>query len=83
MKYLNNINMLWFVIAFILGLIIAQLTFKPIKTVIRYDNKNRGKLVYEDKDENNEVCYKYVAEEIRCPNSDEVLDHPTTYGSSH
>ena len=78
LKYLNNINFLYLLIGLIIGLIYGHVT-KKTKTVIKY-NKLEGRLVYEDRDENDEKCYKYVAEEIRCPNSNEVLDHPTTYG---
>lgn len=80
-KYINTINVPYFIMAFITGYIIAQLIIKPTKTVIRYNNiKNeRGKLVYETTDSNGKKCYNYVTEEIKCPNSSEVLDHPIVY----
>ena len=75
-KYLTKINIPYFIMAFISGYIIAQLTLKPSKTVVRYNNTNRGKMIYETEDDKGSKCYKYVAEEIKCPNSTEILDHP-------
>jgi uncharacterized membrane-anchored protein YhcB (DUF1043 family) len=76
--YLNNINFVYLLIGLVIGLIYGYIT-KDVKRIIRY-NKMEGRLVYEDIDENKEKCYKYVAEEIKCPNSEEILVHPTTYG---
>lgn len=75
LKYLNNINFLYLLIGLIIGLIYGHVT-KKTQIVIKY-NKLEGRVIYEDSDEK---CYKYVTEEIRCPNSKEILDHPTTYG---
>jgi hypothetical protein len=75
LKFLNNINFFYLLIGLIIGLIYGHIT-KKTKKVIRY-NKLEGKVIYEDPDEK---CYKYVSEEIKCPNSDEVLEHPITYG---
>jgi hypothetical protein len=78
LKYLNNINFLYLLIGLIIGLTYGYFTKSTYK-VIKY-NKLEGDLIYEDKDNNGNKCYKYVASEIRCPNSNEVLEHPTTYG---
>ena len=74
-KYLYDISFMHFIIAFIIGLIIGYLLLNDKKTVIRYE-KNNAKLVYKD---NEEKCFKYILEEIKCPNSDVVLDHPIIY----
>lgn len=78
LKYLNNINFFYLLIGLVFGLVVGYITKKT--RVIYKHSKGVGRMVYEDKDENGEKCYKYVAEEIRCPNSDEVVSHPTTYG---
>ena len=54
---LNKINFSWLLTFLIIGLIYGNLINK-VNTVIKYD-KLSGKLVYEDKDENDKKCYKY------------------------
>lgn len=78
LKYLNNLNFFYILIGLIFGLVIGEI-FKKTKTVIKY-NRLEGEVVYEDSDENGDKCYKYVAKEIKCPNSDDIIEHPTTYG---
>ena len=34
---------------------------------------NVGKVIYHD---NDEKCYKYMAEEIQCPDNDQTINHP-------
>jgi hypothetical protein len=69
-----NIDSIIFIISLVIGLISGYIYKKHnVKYLIRY-NKNNGDLVYEDKKDN---CYKYVVEDITCPDSDDVIvNHP-------
>jgi hypothetical protein len=77
-KYINSINFLYLLMGLVIGLIYGYITNKK-QIIIKYD-KLEGKVVYEDRDENNKKNYKYVAEEIKCPNSNDIINHPITYG---
>lgn len=74
-KYLHTINTPIFIFGLIFGIITAYLLAKPSKIVVRH-KKEKGKLVYED---NDAKCYKYVAEEIKCPGITDLLEHPIIY----
>lgn len=72
-----DINYYLFILSLITGLAFGYY-YRIInrKLLIKLD-KNMGKLVYEDKDNN---CYRHVIENIKCPNSNILIDHPVIYG---
>ena len=69
------VNPLVFIITFIISLFIVYF-FHPEPTIIhRFPNPdNAGKLTYQDTNNN---CYKYEANEIKCPSDPNlILEHP-------
>lgn len=74
LKYLNKIDSLGFLLGFALGMLYVYATQPVPKIIIKHPTpKNVGKVVYHD---NNEKCYKYMADEIQCPDSDQIVNHP-------
>lgn len=73
-KYLNKIDYMGFLIGFALGMLYVY-TMQPIpKIIIKHPTpKNVGKVIYHD---TNDKCYKYLSEEIKCPDNGLVMNHP-------
>lgn len=71
----NNINWLYFILSFSIGLIIVNLIKPKPEIIIKFPTKyNAGKVVYEDKSGN---CYKYNVEEKQCPLDKSLIkEHP-------
>lgn len=74
-QYINSINTPIFIFGLLFGLLTAFLILKPKRFVYKIKTED-GKLVYEDL---NDKCFKYVAEEIKCPGLDDFIDHPKIY----
>jgi hypothetical protein len=73
MLVFNKIIPLYFFIGFAIGILYVYLNQPRTKIIIKHPTPdNAGKIVYMDKSEN---CYKYLAEEIKCPSSGAV-NHP-------
>jgi hypothetical protein len=72
MKYFNP---LWFFIGFAVGMLIVYVM--PMNNRLVYKHPmpdNVDKVVYHDKANN---CYKYLAEEIKCPaDPNQSVNHP-------
>ncbi len=66
---------LWFFLGFAVGMFIVYIM--PLNTKVIYKHPmpdNVDKVVYRDKEQN---CYKYLAEEIKCPEDPNmVVNHP-------
>ena len=74
MKYLNKIIPLYFFIGFGIGIFYVYLTQPTPKIIIKHPTPdNIGKIVYMDKQAN---CYKYLAEELKCPLDGSAVSHP-------
>lgn len=80
-KYIYSFNIYYLIIGIIIGLIIGKIISKKPKIVYKY-KKNNDPLIYKD---NNDKCYKYVVDEIKCPSENintnnidknERIDHP-------
>ena len=64
-KFTDYIDPLYFFIALFIGLFISYIYSPPKKIIIKWPNpENAGKVVYKDYAD---VCYKYKASEIPCP----------------
>ena len=60
-----KLNKFYFFISLIIGLFLAYIFTPQPEVIIRYPTpENAGKIIYQD---NNDVCYKYVANEVQCP----------------
>jgi hypothetical protein len=63
-----RINWISFVVAFLLGTVYIYISEPPVRTVIKYPTPyNVNKIVYKNE---NEQCYMYNAEEVKCTNND-------------
>jgi hypothetical protein len=65
----------WFFLGFGLGILYIYISTPKPKIIIKHPTPdNAGKVVYHDKEQN---CYKYMAEEIKCPDDPKMaLNHP-------
>jgi hypothetical protein len=73
--FFSKLNPLAFLIAFSIGIFMCYIT-KPEPTIIfkHPTPENAGTIIYHDNDNN---CYKYVAEEVKCPsNNNEITQTP-------
>jgi len=62
-----NFNFLVFIIAFAIGILFVYLSAPKQKIIIKYPNPyNTDKIVYRS---DNDICYKYKPEEIKCNNN--------------
>ena len=60
-----KLNKFYFFISLVIGLLFAYLFTPQPDVIIRYPTpENAGKIIYQD---SNEVCYKYIANEVQCP----------------
>lgn len=67
-----HFNFLAFIIAFAIGILFVYLSAPKQKVIIKYPNPyNTDKVVYRSE---NDVCYKYKAEEVKC--IDKVIEQP-------
>ena len=58
---------LYFLISFCIGMFFVYLSTPKPKVIIKYPTpQNAGKVIYKD---NSGVCYKYMAEEVKCPSN--------------
>ncbi len=74
MKYLSKIIPLYFFIGFGLGILYVYLTQPKPRIIVKHPTPdNAGKVVYMDNQEN---CYKYLAEEVKCPHDGSAVVHP-------
>ena len=74
LKYLNKIDTMGFLIGFSLGMLYVYVMQPIPKIIIRHPSPNNvGRVVYHD---DNDKCYKYMSEEIKCPGNDESINHP-------
>ncbi len=74
MKYLNKIIPLYFFVGFGLGILYVYLTQPKPRIIVKHPTPdNAGRVVYMDKQEN---CYKYLAEEVKCPSDGSAVGHP-------
>ena len=56
---------LYFFISFCIGMFFVYISTPKPKVIIKYPTpENAGKVIYKD---NSGVCYKYVANEVKCP----------------
>ena len=61
-----NFNFFAFIISFAIGILFVYLSAPKQKIIIRYPNPyNIDKIVYRNE---NDLCYKYNAEEVKCNN---------------
>lgn len=70
----------YFILGFALGILAIYVTFTPPQIIWHHPSPSkRGKIVYEDKDKQ---CYRYLAEEVKCPmdTGEQVVDHPMIIG---
>lgn len=71
-KKVFKFNFIAFFIAFFLGLIYVYLSAPKQRVIIKYPTPyNANKLIYKNE---NEFCYKYIAEEVKC--SPEAINQP-------
>lgn len=79
MKYFNKLDTFYFILGFSIGIFIVYITKPARKIVYKHPTPdNTERLVYHDNAEN---CYKYVAEEITCPDDPtQVFSHPLVLG---
>ena len=70
-----NINPLVFLIAFGIGMLCVYVMHCEPKVIIKYPTPdNVDSTIYTDDNDN---CYKYKAEEVKCPaNPNEINHHP-------
>lgn len=71
-KYFNT---LWFFIGFAVGMFYVYISQPSPKIIMKHPTPdNSSKVVYHDAQNN---CYKYLAEEIKCPNDLSLaVNHP-------
>ena len=69
------INPYVFIIAFGVAIIIVYVMHPEPTVIYKYPNPdNAGKITYKSNDES---CYKYEANEVKCPSDPNlILDHP-------
>lgn len=72
MKYINHLSLTYLLVGLIFGYSVGYFFFPEIKTIIKYA-KNKNDLVYKDE---TDKCYKVVKEEIKCPKSNDIIEHP-------
>ena len=64
-KFTNYIDANAFFISLALGLLFFYVIAPQKRIIIKYPNpENAEKIIYKD---NNENCYKFKAEEVKCP----------------
>lgn len=69
-KFTDYINPLAFFIAFSIGIFFTYIYSKPKKIIIQWPNpENAGKIVYKKDDD---TCYKYEADETKCPDDKHI-----------
>ena len=75
MKYFNKLDTFYFLLGFSIGIFIVYITKPSRKIIYKHPTPdNSERLVYRDESEN---CYKYVSEEIKCPDDPtQVFSHP-------
>ena len=67
-KFTDYINPLSFFIAFAIGIFFNYIFSPPKKIIIQWPTpENAGKIIYQG---SNDSCYKYKANEIKCPNDE-------------
>lgn len=66
MDFLDKyINLKYFLISFVIGLLIVYITVPTPEIIIKYPTpQNAGKITYKD---SSDTCYVYDAQEISCP----------------
>ena len=66
---------LWFFAGFAIGILYIYISTPKPKIIIKHPTPdNAGKVVYHDNEQN---CYKYMAEEIKCPSDPNMaINHP-------
>ena len=64
------INPLWFFISLSIGILLTYLFSSEYKTIIKYPHPSKD-IIYKDLDD---TCYKYVANEIKCPSNDKDIN---------
>lgn len=71
-KYFNT---LWFFIGFAIGMFYVYIAQPAPKIIMKHPTPdNASKVVYHDAQNN---CYRYLAEEIKCPNDLSLaVNHP-------
>jgi hypothetical protein len=73
--FFSKLSPLAFLIAFSIGILMCYLT-QPEPTIIfkHPTPETAGTIIYHDNDNN---CFKYVAEEVKCPsNNNEITQTP-------
>ncbi len=69
---LDFINFKVFIIAFAIGMLVVYTTVPKPDVIIKYPTpENAGKIVYKD---DAGVCYRYKAEEVKCPNDTRTIE---------
>lgn len=72
---LKSINLLYFAIAFAVGMFAVYVSNPPPSVVVKFPSPyNAGKVLYKDK---NDACYRYKASKVACPSKkDEIKQQP-------
>lgn len=80
MFFSNYIAPLPFFIALFFGFLMVYITAPEPKIVFKHPNPdNVDRNVYND-NEDEDVCYKYEVDEVKCPNNKKLIkEHPVNY----
>jgi len=72
----NFINPMVFIISFIISIFIVYIVHPEPTIIYKHPNpENAGKYTY--KNDNNDSCYKYEANEVKCPSDPNlIIEHP-------
>ena len=70
------INPMVFIISFVISIFIVYIVHPEPTIIYKHPNpENAGKYTY--KNDNNDTCYKYEANEVKCPSDPNlILEHP-------
>ena len=72
----NFINPYVFIIAFAISIFVVYIVHPEPTIIYKHPNpENAGKYTY--KNDNNDSCYKYEANEVKCPSDPNlIIEHP-------
>ena len=70
------INPMVFIISFVISIFIVYIVHPEPTIIYKHPNpENAGKYTY--KNDNNDTCYKYEANEVKCPSDPNlIIEHP-------
>ena len=70
------INPMVFIISFVISIFIVYIVHPEPTIIYKHPNpENAGKYTY--KNDNNDSCYKYEANEVKCPSDPNlIIEHP-------